>query len=108
MRHFNIVSARKAYADGKNVTELLRQQKGVSFNTPEIIETSYDLQAGTYIECVRGNIEHATHYASELASILDGHIISGQVSARRRDGRIDHAEPPRATACKQAWTNARV
>ena len=78
MRHFNIVSARKAYADGKNVTELLRQQKGVSFNTPEIIETSYDLQAGTYIECVRGNIEHATHYASELASILDGHIISGQ------------------------------
>lgn len=77
-RHFDVVSARKAYADGKNVTELLRQQKGLPFNTPEIIETSYDLQAGTYIKFVRENIDQAARYASELASILDVHITSGQ------------------------------
>ena len=72
--HFDIACARKAYAEGKNVTEVLRQQRGVSFNTPEIIEAAYDLQAGTYIDFVRKNVGQATFYASELASILDKHI----------------------------------
>jgi len=73
LKYFDIIDAKQAYIEGKNVTELLRNQKGVSFNTSDIIEMAYDLQAGTYIESVRNNIAQASLYASELALMLDEH-----------------------------------
>lgn len=76
LKHFDILEARKAYAQGQNVTELLRSQKNVSGNTPEIIETAYDLQAGTYIDYVTKNPKQASSYTAELAQILDEHITS--------------------------------
>lgn len=72
--HFDVLTAKKAYSDGKNVTGLLRAEKNIDANTPEIIETAYDLQAGTYIEHVTRNPAQAISYAAELASILDSHI----------------------------------
>ena len=72
--HFDILAAKKAYREGKNITELLRHQKKLSHNTPEIIETAYDLQAGTYIEHITKNSKQACLYAAELAEILDNHI----------------------------------
>src|SRR5687768_6747185 len=73
-KHFDIVAARKAYAEGRNITEFLRMQKNVSHNTAEIIETAYDLQAGTYIEHVQKNQSQARAYAGELATILDRYL----------------------------------
>lgn len=74
VRHFDIVKAKKAYAEGKNITELLRAQKNVDINTSEIIETAYDLQAGTYIEHVTKYPKQTFLYTNELAEILDKHI----------------------------------
>ena len=73
INHFDILAAKQAYSEGKNVTELLRNQLNVVGNTSEIIETAYDLQAGSYIEYVVRNLAQATSYATELASILDMH-----------------------------------
>lgn len=75
--YFDILAARRAWQQGLNVTELLRRQQGVDHNTPQIIETAYDLQAGTYIEHVRGHAEQAGRFAGEVASLLGPHLREG-------------------------------
>lgn len=52
VKHLDILAAKRGYEEGENVTELLRRQKDVTHNTPEIIEAAYDLQSGSYIEHV--------------------------------------------------------
>lgn len=74
LNYFDIKGAKVAYQAGQNITELLRNQKGLTYNTPEIIEAAYDLQAGTYIANTKNNIHAATAYAAELASLLNPHI----------------------------------
>ncbi|WP_148050408.1 class I SAM-dependent methyltransferase [Pseudomonas brassicacearum] len=74
LKHFNMLAARQAYAQGQNITELLRQQKQLSYNSPEIIEAAYDLQAGTYIDYVENNLTQAQAYAGELAGLLSQHL----------------------------------
>ena len=74
MKVFDVVEAKKGYAEGRNVTELLRAQQGVTHNTSEIIEIAYDLQAGTYIESTEKNAEFARLYSEELAAILQNHV----------------------------------
>lgn len=73
-KHFDILAARKAYAEGRNVTEFLRNQKNLYHNTVDIIEAAYDLQAGTYIEHVQNNPVHAAAFADELAALLDRYV----------------------------------
>jgi ubiquinone/menaquinone biosynthesis C-methylase UbiE len=74
LKYFDLTGARAAYQAGQNITELLRKQKGLIHNTPEIIEAAYDLQAGAYIAKARMNIQAAMAYAAELASLLNPHI----------------------------------
>jgi hypothetical protein len=74
LNYFDIKEARVAYRAGQNITELLRKQKGLTYNTPEIIEAAYDLQAGTYIAYTKNKIHATTAYAAELASLLNKHI----------------------------------
>lgn len=76
LKYFDILSAKIAYAEGRNITEVLRRQLNVDGNTSEIIEAAYDLQAGTYIEYAEDNVKQVAIYAEELASVLDQHIIS--------------------------------
>jgi SAM-dependent methyltransferase len=73
-KYFDIQSAKAAYVKGENVTQLLRKQKNIDFNTPEIIEVAYDLQAGTYIEHVQSHWGDTIAYATELAEILDFYV----------------------------------
>ncbi len=73
LKYFNILEAKKAYAEGRNITELLRTQKNITSNTSEIIETAYDLQAGTYIKYVKNNLKQDLLF-TEYAQILDNHI----------------------------------
>jgi ubiquinone/menaquinone biosynthesis C-methylase UbiE len=68
--YFDIIEAKKAFSEGENITELLRLQKGNTSNTSEIIETAYDVQAGSYIDFAESNYDHVSSYASELAEIL--------------------------------------
>jgi ubiquinone/menaquinone biosynthesis C-methylase UbiE len=68
------MSAKQAYSEGKNITELLRQQKNIANNTAEIIEVAYDLQAGTYINQLEKNPTQGFLYSTELAAILNDHI----------------------------------
>lgn len=77
VKHLDILAAKRGYEEGENVTELLRRQKDVTHNTPEIIEAAYDLQSGSYIEHVEKNFTDASLYTEELAAILDKHIGSG-------------------------------
>lgn len=74
LSYFDVLSAKKTYMEGGNIIELLRAQKNIEFNAPEIIEVAYDLQAGTYIENSIKNAKQENLYANELASIIDSHI----------------------------------
>lgn len=112
-RHFDILAAKKAYANGQNVTALLRDQKNLTVNTPDIIETAYDLQAGTYIDHVNNNMAQATAYATELAAILDTHIKPGDCLLDVGTGELTTLTllarhltvKPRATlACDISWS----
>jgi ubiquinone/menaquinone biosynthesis C-methylase UbiE/uncharacterized protein YbaR (Trm112 family) len=38
------------YKAGENISKIMRQERNVDYNTAEIIETAYDLQAGSYIK----------------------------------------------------------
>jgi hypothetical protein len=78
MRHLDILAAKRGYEAGENVTELLRRQQNVIYNTPEIIEAAYDLQSGSYIEHVEKNFADASLYTGELAAILDKHVGPGK------------------------------
>ena len=74
LKHFDLIAAKVAYQSGQNVTDLLRNQKSVANNTPDIIEAAYDLQAGAYIARTKANIKAVSAYAEELASCLSSHI----------------------------------
>jgi hypothetical protein len=74
LKYFDLLEAKKAYAEGKNVTELLRNQKNAAANTSEIIEAAYDLQAGAYIAAAQNN-PNLIRYCNEIAAILDRHVI---------------------------------
>lgn len=73
-KYFDILEAKKIFKEGKNVTNHLRSQKKLDTNTPEIIEASYDLQSGSYIDFVKKNEEQTELYTRELSSILSKFI----------------------------------
>ena len=60
---------REIYLSGKNVTQFLREQYGVTCNSNEIIEWAYDLQAGSYVKAMEDPAmsDHKDKYALEIA-----------------------------------------
>ena len=76
IKYFDILAAKQAYANGENISEILRSQKKIDYNSSEIIEMAYDLQAGSYIEYVTKNPNFVNSYTSELVAILDNYISS--------------------------------
>ena len=76
MKPLEIRNAKIAYSRGQNVTNFLRLENHLTFNTPEVIETAYDLQAGTYIEYTLQNLEVQTAYVNELSEVLNSYISS--------------------------------
>jgi len=57
---------------GENLSAALRQQAGTTGNTEEIIEWSYDIQSGSYIQALQ-KAEYATYnqnYTTEIARLL--------------------------------------
>ncbi len=68
----NPAELKAAYARGENITALLRKQFGSLINTEEIIELSYDLQAGSYVAAMQDSAVAANvnEYAAEIARLL--------------------------------------
>jgi ubiquinone/menaquinone biosynthesis C-methylase UbiE len=60
------------YRQGKNITQLMRDERGLIHNSNEIIEISYDLQAGSYIESMgeAWMAEHNAEYCQQLAKVI--------------------------------------
>lgn len=75
---FDILEAKKALKEGDNITELLRHQKSSAVNTSEIIEISYDIQAGNYIRFAEENLAYFAGYAEKLANIIQDHLTPGK------------------------------
>ena len=60
------------YKKGINISQFLREEKGLQCNSNEIIEIAYDLQTGSYVAAME-NAEMAKHkreYTSELAKTI--------------------------------------
>jgi hypothetical protein len=57
---------------GNNITQLLRNERGLLHNTPEIIEIAYDLQTGSYVAAMENVAmqEHKKSYTSEIARVI--------------------------------------
>ena len=60
---------KKRYEQGENISAWLRKAMKVTHNTPEIIEISYDLQAGSYIGLLKNCViaEQKAKYSQEIA-----------------------------------------
>jgi hypothetical protein len=62
--HRKLSELKKLYLEGRNITEILRDANAENINTAEIIEISYDLQAGSYISLCQQNPEFSSEYAN--------------------------------------------
>lgn len=60
------------YKQGKNITQLLREELGLQQNTDEIIEIAYDLQTGSYIAAMKSAEmkKHKRNYTLEIAKTI--------------------------------------
>ena len=61
---------KEAYLRGENIIDFLKLHSGSLSNTEEIIETSYDLQNGSYIGAMNNpeNFKHKVDYGASIAS----------------------------------------
>ena len=64
----------KAYQNGENVIDFLRNQLQLDSNEPDIIELAYHLQSGTYIEFLINNTDLYSRYCLELAEVLAEYV----------------------------------
>ncbi len=60
------------YAQGKNISAFLRNEKKTQSNTEEIVEISYDLQTGSYIAAMKRKAarKHQSAYTEEIAKTI--------------------------------------
>ncbi|NEO35161.1 MAG: class I SAM-dependent methyltransferase [Moorea sp. SIOASIH] len=60
------------YQQGQNISAILRQEQNTQHNTEEIIEVSYDLQAGSYIAAMKHGVmaQLKKDYASEIVRTI--------------------------------------
>jgi len=77
MNYLDLQKIKKMYAKGKNITEFLRKEFKEKDNTIKIIEITYDLQSGSYIEHTNLNRQREELYANELAGLLEPHLSQG-------------------------------
>ena len=69
----NPLELKARYERGENISSLLRQSKGTSQNTDEIIELAYDLQSGTYVKGMKEEMETFNlrwAYTGEIVDVI--------------------------------------
>lgn len=77
MNYLNVLEAREAHRQGKNITKFLRDKFNESENTSEIIEIAYDIQAGSYIARATAEFEKVEAHVNEMSDLLEKQLISG-------------------------------
>ena len=99
------------YRQGRNITALLRDERGAGANTEAIIEIAYDLQTGSYIESMAdpAMAEHKRRYAEELASTLVGlgdfeSVLEGVGEGTTLSGVLDNLGPVDAYGFDLSWS----
>lgn len=70
MLKYNFQLAKTKYLQGKNVMGFLKNSLKIRHNTSEIIETAYDLQAGTYINYAKNNWLTMEKISRQCAAII--------------------------------------
>jgi len=69
-----VQKAREVYKKSGNIAAFLRESLALDQNTPEIIEISYDLQAGSYVQQTRKNPDLHHAFCAEIAGYLDKYL----------------------------------
>lgn len=77
MNPIDLSAVRRLYKDSVNIVEHLRRQLDTQFNTEQLLETSYDIQAGSYVEYVEQNPALCEPYQGEVTRLLDSFIEPG-------------------------------
>lgn len=117
MEYCDLSAALKGYREGRNVTELLRQQLGETANTPQIIEIAYDLQAGHYVELARANPGQWRAYTTEIAGILHPHARdartileagTGEMTSLAGVANLAYPADGRFFACDLSWSRLKA
>ena len=62
---------KKLYDHDENIMQYLKDSKNTDHNTNEFIQTSYDMQAGSYIDYVEGHKEFWEKYTRAFAQVLN-------------------------------------
>ena len=88
MEYIDLSEIRRLYRGGTNIIDHLRRQLGTQFNTEQLVETSYDMQAGSYVRFAEGKPDRIDPYRSELAHLLDQFIRPGDTVADVGTGEI--------------------
>ncbi len=81
MKHIDLSDIRRLYRGGTNIIDHLRRQLGTQFNTEQLVETSYDMQAGSYVRFAEDKPDRIDPYRNELAHLLDQFIRPGDTVA---------------------------
>jgi hypothetical protein len=59
-----------AYKNGDNIIDFMKAKNNINHNTEEIIEFSYDLQAGSYVDFTIKNENLVQAFCKECAPII--------------------------------------
>ena len=84
---------RRLYRHGVNVMDYLRGKLGTKYNTEQLVEASYDLQAGSYVEYVEDHREHESLYQRQVAEVLAAVIAPGDSIADVGTGEMTTLSP---------------
>lgn len=70
-KNFLLSDLKELYEQGGNIIEYLKAKNDVDYNTLELIEIAYDIQAGSYINYAKDNPHLIEAYTSEISKIID-------------------------------------
>jgi ubiquinone/menaquinone biosynthesis C-methylase UbiE len=76
MLKYDFQLVKSEYLKGNNVIDFLKQTLKIDQNTSEIIEVSYDLQAGTYVKHAMENLISMEKIGKQCAEIIKQHVES--------------------------------
>ena len=79
MKYRDLSKIKKAYLKGENIMKLLRDTYKSKNNTANIIEISYDLQSGSYIDLAKKNMDLKIKECNCMKNILSEHIKENDI-----------------------------
>src|SRR3989344_4615472 len=72
----SLQTIQKAYREGKNIIQYLKNGRRPTDNMLETIMISYDLQGGSYIRQTKKNLAFTERYTKAIAKVINGLGVS--------------------------------